>query len=117
VDGDHSSGEVDALRAEITRLLAAALKSDTDHAAEIKHLEESQADEIKHLEESQADEVTNLNLALGSRDLIGQAKGVLMATLRCSADEAFALMVTQSQHENRKIVAIAADITARTQRP
>jgi AmiR/NasT family two-component response regulator len=138
VEGENSHGDVDALRAEITRLLAAALKSDTNHAAEIKHLEEvqaaeikhlseSQADEIKHLEESQADEikhlegvqaaeVTNLNLALASRDLIGQAKGVLMATLRCSADEAFALMVTQSQHENRKIVAVAADITARTQR-
>jgi hypothetical protein len=37
-----------------------------------------------------------------------------MATLGCSADEAFALMVTQSQHENRKVTAIAADIGART---
>jgi hypothetical protein len=39
-----------------------------------------------------------------------------MATLGCSADEAFALMVTQSQHENRKVTAISADIVARTRR-
>jgi AmiR/NasT family two-component response regulator len=116
VEGSHG-GEVDALHAEITRLLAAALKSGTNHAAEIKHLEEVQAAEIKHLHDVQDAEVANLNLAIASRDLIGQAKGVLMAMLRCSADEAFALIVTQSQHENRKVTAIAADIVARTQRP
>jgi AmiR/NasT family two-component response regulator len=83
-------------------------------AAEILHLEGVQAAEIERLEDVQAVEVANLNLALASRDLIGQAKGILMATLGCSADEAFALIVTQSQHENRKVTAIAADIVART---
>jgi hypothetical protein len=133
VEGIQDS-EVDILRAEITGLLAAALKSDTDHADEIKQLEDVQADEIaellaaaskadtdhadeiRHLEERHAAVVANLNLALGSRDLIGQAKGVLMVTLGRSADEAFALMVKQSQHENRKITAIAAEVVERTQR-
>ena len=95
--------DVRALRAEIERLLAAALESDAKHAAEIQQLREVQ------------DDVANLRLALESRDLIGQAKGVLMATLGCSADEAFALITTQSQQENRKVVAIAADIVAKTQ--
>jgi hypothetical protein len=36
--------------------------------------------------------------------------------LGCSADEAFASIVTQSQHENRKVTAIAADIVERTRR-
>jgi AmiR/NasT family two-component response regulator len=99
------AGYVQALRAEIERLLAAALQSDLNHAAA-----------IKHLQEVQVDEVANLKRALDSRDLIGQAKGVLMVTFGCSADEAFALMATQSQHENRKVVAVAVDIVARTQR-
>jgi AmiR/NasT family two-component response regulator len=101
VEGDHCDDQ--ARRAEIERLLAAALQRDINHAAE-----------IPHLEEAQADEVTNLHLALESRDLIGQAKGVLMATFGCSAEEVFALIATQSQQENRKV---AAEIVARTQRP
>ena len=39
-----------------------------------------------------------------------------MAALHCSADEAFALLVKQSQAENRKLTDVAADITANVQR-
>ena len=61
-------------------------------------------------------EVDGLQHTLATRDMIGQAKGVIMAALHCSADEAFALLVRQSQAENRKLIDIAADITANVQR-
>ncbi|WP_432544395.1 ANTAR domain-containing protein [Kineococcus sp. SYSU DK002] len=56
----------------------------------------------------------NLQVAMQSRAVIEQAKGVLMATLHCTADEAFAHLATQSQHANRKLRDIAAEIVART---
>ncbi|MEO8695887.1 MAG: ANTAR domain-containing protein [Acidimicrobiales bacterium] len=61
-------------------------------------------------------DVEQLETALESRDLIGQAKGLIMATLHCSADEAFALLVQQSQHENRKIHDLALELTERAKR-
>lgn len=51
-----------------------------------------------------------------TRDLIGQAKGVIMSSIGCSADAAFGLIVRQSQHENRKVVDVAAEIAARASR-
>ena len=54
--------------------------------------------------------------ALETRDLIGRAKGIVMGSMLCSADEAFLLLKKQSQAENRKLIDIAADIVARTQR-
>jgi hypothetical protein len=45
------------------------------------HLEGVQASEIERLEDVQAVEVANLNLALASRDLIGQAKGMTIPPL------------------------------------
>jgi AmiR/NasT family two-component response regulator len=61
-------------------------------------------------------DMTNLRLALESRDLIGQAKGVIMVTMRCSPDRAFELLVAQSQAENRKLVEVAAEIASRASR-
>jgi AmiR/NasT family two-component response regulator len=51
--------------------------------------------------------------ALETRDIIGQAKGVIMAALSCSPDEAFTLLRQQSQAENRKLVVIATEIANR----
>ena len=48
-------------------------------------------------------------------NVIGQAKGVLMVAMRCTADEAFAVMVRQSQHENRKVVDVAAKMSCAAQ--
>jgi GAF domain-containing protein len=47
--------------------------------------------------------VENLQLALESRDLIGQAKGVLAAVLRITPDAAFDLMRRASQRQNVKL--------------
>lgn len=39
--------------------------------------------------------------------MIEQAKGIVMATRGCSPDDAFGVLVSQSQHENRKLREIA----------
>lgn len=54
----------------------------------------------------------NLRQALISRTVIDQAKGVLMATQRVSADEAFDLLVDRSQRENVKVRDLAHEIVA-----
>jgi AmiR/NasT family two-component response regulator len=54
-----------------------------------------------------------LQEALDSRIVIEQAKGIIMATTRSGPDNAFQLLVRQSQSENRKLREIAADIVAR----
>jgi AmiR/NasT family two-component response regulator len=58
-------------------------------------------------------EVEELHAAAEYRGVIEQAKGVIMSTTRCSADAAFAVLVAQSQAENRKLRELAQEIAAR----
>jgi GAF domain-containing protein len=51
-----------------------------------------------------------LQAALASRDIIGQAKGILMAQSHVSADEAFDLLRRASQRLNEKLTALAQRI-------
>jgi GAF domain-containing protein len=51
--------------------------------------------------------VTHLETALASRAVIDQAKGVLMAAHSCTADEAFARLVQESQKRNVKLRDVA----------
>lgn len=61
-----------------------------------------------------AHELTHhLNIALESRAVIEQAKGVLVARERCTPDEAFEMLRRASQRENRKLREIAEDLVAR----
>jgi GAF domain-containing protein len=53
-----------------------------------------------------------LEFALGSRAVIEQAKGVLMARQGCTQDEAFAILRRHSQSSNRKLRDVAADVVA-----
>ena len=55
-----------------------------------------------------------LQEALGSRAVIEQAKGVLMARQRVDADEAFALLRHISQQTNRKLRDVALELIERT---
>lgn len=48
--------------------------------------------------------------ALSSRDVIGQAKGILMAQSHITADQAFDLLRRASQRLNRKLVSVAEEI-------
>ena len=51
-----------------------------------------------------------LREALASRDVIGQAKGMLMEREGCSPDEAFDMLRRASQRVNRKVRDVAADM-------
>lgn len=55
----------------------------------------------------------HLHKAIDSRDVIGQAKGILMHRQRISADEAFALLDRTSQEINVKLVDLARTLTDR----
>ncbi len=55
-------------------------------------------------------EKQQLRAALGSRDIIGQAKGMIMERYRLDADEAFALLARLSQDTNTKLVEVATQI-------
>lgn len=54
----------------------------------------------------------NLEIALVTRELIGQAQGLLMARHGWSGQEAFEMMRLASQMSNRKVRDIAADLVA-----
>jgi GAF domain-containing protein len=58
----------------------------------------------------------NMAQAMQSRAQIEQAKGIIMATSGCSADEAMDLLVQQSQHQNVKLRDIAREIVHNTMR-
>jgi hypothetical protein len=58
-----------------------------------------------------------LRRAIRSRAVIEQAKGVLMARLRLTADEAFARLMDVSQHSNVKVVQVAATVVATVSPP
>jgi len=52
----------------------------------------------------------HLREALESRDVIGQAKGILMARRGCTPDAAFELLRRASQHRNTKLRQIAEQV-------
>jgi GAF domain-containing protein len=56
----------------------------------------------------------HLGRAMESRAVIDQAKGILMANHRVSADGAFDLLVQRSQTENRKLRDVASDVVRGT---
>jgi GAF domain-containing protein len=60
-----------------------------------------------HLYDSTRKLAEQLEAAMASRAVIDQAKGILMGQRRCSAQEAFDLLVELSQHSNRKLRTVA----------
>ncbi len=52
-----------------------------------------------------------LRTGLASRDMIGQAKGILMAQRRITAEQAFTLLVEASQRRNHKLRDVAEEVT------
>lgn len=55
----------------------------------------------------------HLAIALENRDVIGQAKGILMTAQAVSSDEAFDMLRRASQRSNRKLHEIAREIVER----
>jgi len=58
-------------------------------------------------------DVENFRAAMRSQRVIGQAVGLLMAKLNLDAERAFALLVTESQHQNIKVRDLAQEHVAR----
>jgi GAF domain-containing protein len=63
-----------------------------------------------HMYERTREVVTHLETALETRDLIGQAKGVIMANEKVTADAAFAILRDASQRRNVKLRALAVEV-------
>ncbi|WP_116995447.1 GAF and ANTAR domain-containing protein [Desertimonas flava] len=110
--GDDSSGALTIYtapgrrlddRADLVALMLAAQASVAVGWSLARHTYQAQADAWER--------------ALASRDLIGQAKGVLMAQRGISADEAFELMRTTSQRQNVKVRDIADHVTTHQRLP
>ena len=64
-----------------------------------------------------AEEIAGLRKAIETRPVIEQAKGMIMASAGCGPDEAFQLLVSQSQHENRKLHIVAENLVRSKIRP
>ncbi len=62
---------------------------------------------------------TNLNeqlrAALASREIIGEAKGIIMERQSCNRDEAFDILRRASQRENRKLRDLAEELVQRVE--
>lgn len=124
---NEDSTTTSQLRDEVAALLADALRVAEETGVETGRVRVAHADEIATLERDHEGAMARLQhdhtaatnqmtAALASRDVIGQAKGIIMSTMHCSADRAFELLVAQSQSENRKVTEIAAEVAARAAR-
>jgi GAF domain-containing protein len=60
---------------------------------------------------SGAQQQQHLNKAMAARDVIGQAKGILMERHKLTADQAFSVLSRASQHTNTKLVDVARALT------
>ncbi|MFP5318988.1 MAG: ANTAR domain-containing protein [Acidimicrobiia bacterium] len=56
-----------------------------------------------------------LRHAVASREIIGEAKGILMAREDCTRDEAFDILRRASQRENRKLRQLAEELVLRVE--
>jgi transcriptional regulator with GAF, ATPase, and Fis domain len=59
-----------------------------------------------------AHEMGNMRAALATRDLIGQAKGILMERYKVTGDQAFRLLVKVSNDNNLSLRAVAENLTS-----
>jgi GAF domain-containing protein len=70
-----------------------------------------------HSHEDEERRAVNLNAALGTREIIGQAQGILMERERITSGEAFDILRRASQHLNRKLRDVAQDLVDTGERP
>jgi GAF domain-containing protein len=90
-------------------LLAHATSAFTDESEHVGLLLASHA----AIAAADAHHLENVTSALMNRDMIGQAKGILMERFKITSDQAFAVLAKVSQDTNRKVSAVAEDL-ART---
>ncbi|MEV6300164.1 GAF and ANTAR domain-containing protein [Actinoplanes sp. NPDC051861] len=68
-----------------------------------------------HVYDTTATLAQQMQVAMESRAVIEQAKGIIMSQRRCGADEAFAILSRASQSSNRKLREVAQALVERTQ--
>lgn len=90
-------------------LLAHATSAFTDESEHVGLLLASHA----AIAAADAHHFENVTSALANRDVISQAKGILMERFKITSDQAFAVLAKVSQDTNRKVSAVAEDL-ART---
>jgi AmiR/NasT family two-component response regulator len=61
---------------------------------------------------SDSQEISQLTQALDTRDLIGQAKGILMERFKITAQQAFQILTRASSESNIKLRAVAEHLTS-----
>jgi len=66
---------------------------------------------------AEAQRADQMHAALVNRDVIGQAKGILMERHRITADAAFGFLTRVSQAENTKLAALAGQLVATGELP
>jgi GAF domain-containing protein len=59
-----------------------------------------------------AQQEERMRTAMGTRELIGQAQGILMERFKITGDAAFQVLVRASSHTNRRVTDIAADLVS-----
>src|SRR3954454_12424733 len=69
------------------------------------------------LHQNLAELAAQLEAAVRSRAVIDQAKGIIMAQNRCTAEEAFQLLVRTSQNRNLKLRYLAEQLVASVAHP
>jgi len=67
--------------------------------------------------ESEERRLANLHAALATREIIGQAQGILMERERITAEEAFDILRRASQHLNLKLREVAKTLVETGERP
>lgn len=85
---------------EVSRELRSTRSGARQHAAELDHLREV----LKHVQA----ELDGLRVAMRTRGIIEQAKGMLMVTRGIDAEQAWSVLVELSQTTHRKLVDVAA---------
>lgn len=76
---------------------------------ESEHISESLASHAA-IALADAQKLDQLHQAVASRDVIGQAKGILMERHRVTSHQAFLLLAKASSHTNRKLLDIAEEL-------
>ena len=107
-----TNSEFERLRSKIEHLVGEQVIRDAVRDSVLHLQEDLHAAELVVHAEVHADQVAELRDALVATDLLGQAKGILMVTLGCSAALATDALSKRAALERRSVVEIAADITA-----
>jgi AmiR/NasT family two-component response regulator len=84
-------------------------RTSEEAAARVLEIEQELAACLLHAE--------HMEIALGNRDVIGQAKGIIMEKTGKDADAAFADLVAMSQRLNQKLRLVAEGIAEESKRP